>query len=272
MLKNLLKLTFALTVVFVISITAMAKDTRYLSDKDASGNPTALMAAGSEEVDLVETMAGYRNSYRASLEQMKKYYQAIGDDTKRVWAEKELKSLDSIPWYRYLSPGDTATAGMYPSDAIPAADALYAEGVKLYKSAKALIVFTDKKKMQQALRKFEEVFQKYPTSDKIDDAVYKAARIYEHFKDYEIAVLYYQRNFQWNPNTKYSSRYKAATLLDYKLRKRKEALPIYQESLKKESLTLETKELVQMRVNALITSEEKSGIQKDLKHGRPVKK
>ena len=57
------------------------------------------------------------------------------------------------------------------------ADELYEEAEKLYKQANALVVIVDKNKLRLALSKFNEVIGMYPTSDKIDDAAYKAGRI-----------------------------------------------------------------------------------------------
>ena len=55
--------------------------------------------------------------------------------------------------------------------------------------------------------------------------------IYEHFKDYTIAVLYYQRAYQWEPQTSYPARFKAAFILDERLHRRAEALQLYKEAL-----------------------------------------
>ena len=265
--KTLLTMTALVIIAAVSCGNAFGIEVRYTADKASTGSEMLSLGASSEEVDYVEAMAGYRNAYRAALAKLEAYYRSIGDDTKRGWAEKELKALDSIPWYRYVTPGDVATKSLMATDAITEADRIYAEALELEDQAKLLAIVVDDAKLQRALRKFEDVFQTYPTSDKIDDAVYKAATIYEHFKDYEIAVLYYQRAFQWNPDIKYKARLKAARILDYKLRKRKEALYLYQESLALESLAGETKEAVQNRITTLMTSDEVSGIEDDLKTG-----
>jgi tetratricopeptide (TPR) repeat protein len=77
------------------------------------------------------------------------------------------------------------------------------------------------------------LISKYPNSDKIDDAAFRAAGIYEYLNDYTIAVQYYQRTYQWDPQTAYPARYKAAFLLDTQLGRRAEALQLYQEALSK---------------------------------------
>lgn len=265
--KTLLTMTALVIIAAVTCGNAFGIEVRYTADRPEVASEMLSLGASSEEVDYVEAMASYRNAYRSALAKLEAYYRSVGDDTKRSWAEKELLALDSIPWYRYVTPGDTATRNLMATDAITEADAIYAQAVQLEDEAKLINLVIDDAKLQRALRKYEDVFQTYPTSDKIDDAVYKAATIYEHFKDYEIAVLYYQRAFQWNPDIKQRARLKAARILDYKLRQRKKALYLYQESLALENLVGETKESVKARITTLMTSDEISGIEDDLKTG-----
>jgi tetratricopeptide (TPR) repeat protein len=85
-----------------------------------------------------------------------------------------------------------------------------------------------------ALAKYNDVIKKYPSSDKIDDAAYNAGVIYEYFKDYSIALLYYKRAFQWDPDTIYPARFRAARVLDKNLHRNDEALQLYQQAVKTE--------------------------------------
>ena len=118
---------------------------------------------------------------------------------------------------------------------VPASDAnsLYAEAVRLEEQAGPLMVGKDEALLKKALEKYEQFINKYPKSDKIDDAAFRMAGIYEYLKDYTNAVLYYQRTYQWNPQTPTVARFKAAYILDTKLGRRADALQIYQEALSK---------------------------------------
>ena len=49
--------------------------------------------------------------------------------------------------------------------------------------------------------------------------------------DYKLALLYYQRTYQWDPETSYPARFKAAFILDRQFHQRDEALKLYQEAL-----------------------------------------
>jgi tetratricopeptide (TPR) repeat protein len=116
-----------------------------------------------------------------------------------------------------------------PSDA----NTLYAEALNLEEKAGPLKVIKDETLLKMALDKYNELISKYPTSDKIDEAAFRMAGIYEYLQDYSNAVKNYQRTYQWNPQTTTSARFKAAYILDNKLGRRAEALQIYQEALSK---------------------------------------
>ena len=83
-----------------------------------------------------------------------------------------------------------------------------------------------------ALEKYNELIRKHPSSDKIDDAAYNAGVIQEYFKDYSIALLYYKRAFQWDPDTIHPARFRAARVLDKNLHRNAEALQLYQQAVK----------------------------------------
>lgn len=200
------------------------------------------------EVDMVETLAASRSQYYANLQALHRYYAAKGSAIKKAWVEKEMASFGQIPQYQYLMPAESALADRRATDSIEEADALYEEAMKLYREAGALLVFTNEAKLRMALNKFNELIATYPSSDKIDDSAYRAGRIYEHFGDYEIAVVYYQRVFQWNEVTPYPTRFRAAYLMDQKLHDRTAALTLYRLAIQVESRYEDNVEYAQERI------------------------
>ena len=226
-------------VVFVSGCTEeVMDDSRFIIDPVAAKeamNEGFGVPDGTEEVDLVENMAANRNNYRNSLRKLMEYYKVSGDALKHRWARRELGMFLNMPQYRYLMPGEAAYANLRATDAIEEADNLFAEAMALYKDARNLVVVTDETKLRDSLNKFNLIISNYPNSDKIDDAAFWAGRIYEHFKDYEIAVVYYQRAYQWDEETPYPARYRAAYIMDYHLRMREDAVVLYQLSYEKES-------------------------------------
>ena len=209
------------------------------------------LAPGANEVDYVENLAASRFAYRQALIGLRDHYRAIGNATKLQWTETELKTLDQMVQYQYLQPAEWVPENLAATDSIEEADALYREAKALYGESGGMLIVANKAKLQQSLGMFNQVIQQYPTSDKIDDAAYKAGRIYEYLKNYELAAVYYQRTFQWNEGTPNPARFRAAKVMDQKLRMHEEALVLYQLAVAKESRYAENVEFAKERIAAL---------------------
>jgi tetratricopeptide (TPR) repeat protein len=203
------------------------------------------------EADYVENAVAARQAYRDALTSLADYYSSVGNATKLQWARTELKTFDQMVHYRYLQPAEWVPQNRMAMNSIEEADIMYDEGMKLYRQAGGFLIITSQAKLRQALGVFNDLIQQYPSSDKIDDAAYRAALIYEHLDNYELAAVYYQRTFQWNEVTPYPARFRAAKVMDQKLKMRKEALALYKLAVQKESRYVENVEYAQMRINAL---------------------
>ena len=196
---------------------------------------TDSQAVGSnDEIDLVEQVTTFRQDYRRSLELLVQHYTIVGDNKKLNWAQDELRALDRMPQYRYIIDAEVLPADLVASERIPAADELYLEAVETQRQADPIRVLKDEEQLRVALEMYRQLIRQYPSSDKIDDAAYRMAGIHESFKEYEVALLYYKRAYQWEPDTPYPARFHAASLLDKKLLRRDEALELYQEALLRE--------------------------------------
>jgi len=206
----------------------VAKTAADIGKAGPAPGPTVDVAKTSE-TDLAEQITIGRRAYRQSVKAMIKRYTETGD-SKLKWAKNELNSLNAIPQYKYIAEATVAGANLKASRAIADADALYAKAVRIEESSQFLFL-KDDNRLRQAMDKYNQLINKYPDSDKIDDAAYRVAKICEHFKDYTIAVLHYQRTYQWDPETIYPAKFEAAFLLDQRLHRRAEALQLYQEAL-----------------------------------------
>jgi tetratricopeptide (TPR) repeat protein len=226
--------------------------------KTASGNVEAIEVAGAHETDIVEQMTVNRLAYRQGLEALIEYYMKEGNSMKVEWAKKELAALDKMPQYRYIVEAGIAGPDLRATDAVRAADYLYAEALALENKARKLVLVVNEDQLRQALDKYNELITTYPTSDKIDEAAFQAAGIYEHFQDYTIAALYYQRSDQWNPRSTQPGLYKAAYILDRRLHRRSEAMELYQQAIKKEALWPSYREFAEMRIAEFTKDDEGS--------------
>ena len=213
------------------------------------------------ETDFVEQIAVNRQAYRQGLELLVKYYTRTGNNMKFKWAKAELAALDSIPQYKYIVMAETAGANLRASTSIPEADDLYLDALDLEKEAGVLIFGKNNDTLRLALDKYDRLIRNYPSSDKIDDAAYKAGEIYEYFQDYSIALLYYDRAFQWDPDTTHPAKFRSARILDKRLHRNAEALELYQQAIKTEGKYGKYrvwKQYAEERIKALHKSEEEN--------------
>jgi tetratricopeptide (TPR) repeat protein len=214
--------------------------------------------AGAGETDIVEQVTNNRQAYRQSLELLVGHYTRMGNNMKLRWAKKELAGLDGVLQYNYIVEAGLAGPDLKASTQIFAADVFYAEALKLEEKAKGLFVIFDEGLLRRALDKYNQLIRYYPTSDKIDDAAYKAGRVYEHFKEYSIAVLYYQRTYQWDPETIHPAMFKAAYVLDRRMHRMAEALELYRQVVENEGLSINYREFAEMRIAEITKSDEGS--------------
>lgn len=218
---------------------------------EVTAEPGAYLIPDATEVDYVETLAGSRDAYRRALIALVEFYRSVGNATKLQWAQTELKTFDQMVRYEYLQPAEWIPATLGATDSIEEADVLYRQAKSLYNESGGMIIVANKSKLREALGLFNKLIVEFPSSDKIDDAAYRAGRIYEHLKNYELAAVYYQRTFQWNEATSYPARYRAAWVMDQKLRMRTEALALYKLAVEKESRYTDNTEFAEIRIAEL---------------------
>ncbi len=91
--------------------------------------------------------------------------------------------------------------------------------------------------MIRAARVFRELIERYPTSDKIDDAAFFCGEIHKEYLPGQeaLAVRWYERAWTWNPDTSHPARFQAAVVYDYRLHDRDRALEVYQSVVKQET-------------------------------------
>ena len=201
-------------------------------------------------------MAGHRKAYRNSLESLVEYYGKAGNDMKLNWAKKELAGLNGIPQYNYIIDASVAGPNLKASTSIPEANSLYQQAVQLEDKAGLMLVVKDENLLRKALDKYNELIRRYPSSDKIDDAAYRAGLIYEHLKDYSIAIVYYQRVCQWDSATTYPAAFRAAYILDTHLARRAEALELYRKFILGNNGSVQQRQFAERRIKELSVSDE----------------
>jgi len=190
------------------------------------------------EVDLVEKMMLHRAMYGRYLEVLETFYREHGYEYKAIWARNEMNDLARVKPYRYILDVEVPVATLRPSESVAGADQLFEEGKKLMrKGGHGVPIFFHEETMKLALAKFKELVNRYPTSDKIDDAAFYIAEIHKEYteeKDNLIALRWYQRAVDWNPDLPYPARFQMAVIYHHRLKDREKALELYQEVIDKE--------------------------------------
>ena len=250
-LTVLLAACFALTNLGCHSVT-----TRPRADNTAPPVDPLAMTQGADlerntEVELVEQMARGRTNYQQNLELLKEFYDRQGNQMKTTWAQQELEHLRLGPQRPYLVVAEIAGPDLRASTAIVEADLLYREGLEYFKEATSGL-FMDKKKLYLAIDKFNELITTFPHSDKIGDAAFQLGEIHnKHMKDPVTALLYYQRVWQWDPQTPMPARFGAARVYDEQLFDRARALQLYEQAINLESSYPENVLYAQNRISEI---------------------
>lgn len=220
--------------------------------------PTDINIVDQSEVDIVEEMIGNRNEYLASLEKLRDFYKSKGYGDKQAWADYELKGLRGLRTFRYLNDSEVPSGKLKPSAGIAEADALYEQGMKLMsKGGHGIPALYSEKTMVEAADTFRMLIEKYPSSDKIDDAAFQLGEIYkEYMKNQEaIAVKWYERCMEWDAETPHPVRFQAAVVYDYRLHDRDRALELYRQVIQREEGPLSNRVFSNRRIQELTSSQ-----------------
>lgn len=213
-----------------------------VSQKGGSADPLAVSKGADlqrdTEVQLVEQMARHRRLYQEHLDALKMFYDRQGNHIKASWVRVELEQLELGPQREYLVIAEVAGPDLQSQAIVEEADTLYREAMNYVKEGRGALgrLFAKKKKLYTAIEKLDELITNYPTSDKIDDAAFQIAEIYRYYlKEYNRALLYYQRVWQWDARTPLPARYWVARIYDDQLHNRVKALYYYEQVVNLES-------------------------------------
>ncbi len=198
---------------------------------DTSRPINAAVPAGTSEADLVEEMNVNRDAYKGSLEMMIAYYNRTGNATKLGRASKEWQAFRLMTKYNYITEPTLFASELEATTPIAAADDLYYDGHDFEKSAGLIRGLKNEKKLRLALQNYYKLVKNYPNSDKVDDAAYRAGAILEEFKDYVVALDWYQSAYKADPEIIYPARFRAARILDQQMHRYAEALELYKKAI-----------------------------------------
>ena len=191
-------------------------------------------AAPRSDLELVERLLAARRDYQTTLEQLRSYYLTAGDVERARWAEEELRQYHRIAKQAYRLELDVPVPTLQALHNIPEANDLYMRALQ-YKDKGWGNDYIDNQRRAELL--FQQILTNYPQSDKIDDAAYQLGDIYESkaYRHYRRAATYYERCVQWNPNTQFDARLRAARIYDKQIHERQKAIDLYRDVLNHET-------------------------------------
>jgi tetratricopeptide (TPR) repeat protein len=229
----------------------LMEDNSGTKDKDASSplmtsleNPSGIelpnvSVSDRAEVDLVEELIFHRDAYHRLLELLAtRYYSERGLENKANWARSEYNDFQRIKPYRYITDASAPIMVSKTRESVAEADKLFADAKSLMnKAGHRVPIFYNETTMNQALSKLMELVEKYPNSDKVAEAAYYVAEIHKEYnqeRDNGLAIEWYKRAVELDPDLNHPAWSHAAHILDFRMHEREKALEWYQKVLEKE--------------------------------------
>jgi hypothetical protein len=201
------------------------------ADPPAKPQPPAAGArpgSAPSDLELVERLLAARRDYQLILEQLRSHYLTVGDLERAKWAEEELRQYHRVAKQAYRLELDVPPPTLQAAYNIPEANELYRRAMT-FKDHGWGVDYIDNQRRAELL--FQQLLTTYPQSDKIGDTAYQLGDIYESkaYRQYQRAAQYFERCFQWNPNTHMDARLRAARLYDRQLNERARAIELYRD-------------------------------------------
>jgi hypothetical protein len=214
--------------VFFATVCCLLSTGHFEAQPPAPKAPAPKKPAGKGDVEIVERLLAARKEYQLTLEALRAHYIATGDIERAHWAEDELIQFHRVLKHPYRLELDVPPPTLQASYNVPEANELYRRAM-LFKDKGMGTTYIDNQRRAELL--LQQMLTNYPQSDKISDAAYQLGDIYESkaFRQYPRAASYFERCFQWKPNTNFDARLRAARLYDRYLNERNRALEIYKE-------------------------------------------
>jgi TolA-binding protein len=217
--------------IFIGLCSPLAAQTKAPPAPPAGGKPASGSAS---DIELVERLLAARRDYQGSLERLRAYYLSIGDVERSKWAEEELLQYHRIAKQAYRLELDVPPPTLQASYNDKDANELFIRAMS-YKDKGRGLDYIDNQRRAELL--LQQLLSNYPQSNKIDDAAYELGDLYESkaYKQYRRATSYFERCFQWNPNTDKDARMRAARIYDKQLHESGKASQLYSEVLTHET-------------------------------------
>jgi hypothetical protein len=217
--------------------------------------PAGETIANADERVLVEQLFVARKNYLAQVEALEDFYRRDNRETDARLIANVRARLDPVRLYMYYFSAELPPDQARPVAVIPDAETLFNDGLKLFLDGKGILhmaMTTDYGKERQALLKFLELVDKYPTSRRVPESCYYIGDIYkEYFNENLRAVNWYRRAWQLDPEIMKPARFQAATVYDLRLQDEAQAVECYHGTIQHEQFNASNVRFARERIEAL---------------------
>ena len=210
----------------LVAVHAQSPATAPLS---GSAQTPGQAAAAPPDFVKVERLLAARRDYQLALEQIRTHYMKVGDIERAQWAEDELIQYHRIQKHAFVLDLDVPHSKLKATHNIPEANELFKLAMGYKDKGWMGTDYLDNQRRAELL--LQKILTMYPECNKIGEVAYQLGDLYEGkaYKDYRRAALYFERSFQWNPNTQSDGRLRAARLYDKYLSERTHAMELYRD-------------------------------------------
>jgi tetratricopeptide (TPR) repeat protein len=214
-----------LTLTFISTTILVAQEKKPGSAPGQSAGSTV-----QDDVSAVKRVQAARTEYQSSLEELRAHYLRSGDFERVRWVEDELLAYHRISKRAYRLELDVPPPTLTPNQNISEANELFRRAV-MFKTKGWGSELDDNFRRAELL--LQQLINLYPQSDKLSETAFHLGDIYESraFKQFRRAAIYYERSFQWNPQTTNEARLRAARLYDRTLNDSSRAMQLYREEM-----------------------------------------
>ncbi|MCD6364790.1 MAG: hypothetical protein J7M14_02840 [Planctomycetes bacterium] len=193
--------------------------------------------AGADVAMLIELVVSARRTYLQAADKLLSMYQRSQDieNVRKVRSARE--KFNPIMTYLYSLSAEIPGPQLRATVVRPEAERAFKYAMGNYEFGKrsvASLSQTGRQRRLAALKAFRQIVSKYPDSTKIGRCAFYIAELYRKYGEYDRAVVWYDRAWQWDPNIEEPARYEAARLYDHKLADRVAAVKYYRLAIETE--------------------------------------
>lgn len=250
---------------------------RLASNTHTSQPLSDIRVADQTEIELAGDVVRLRTHYVAALNDLREYYDAAGDERKLDWCHAEIAQMSRVKPRPYVQDVAIAEFDLRAAQSISEADKLYDQALSrmqqggygqaaqsLTRAASASSTGAKDKstppsespQLIEAYDLFVQLIDRFPQSDKIDDAAFCCGEIIKECFPNRTrdAIRWYDRCVRWDSQTPHPAKLQIAVLYDFRLNDPVAALANYHAAVNRKGAGPDEVAVASARIESLVAS------------------